>query len=71
MTKGTKRKADSVDPKLIKSNEEIEQMGLCYYCDRHFPDLKALQDHLKSKHLYCQVSRPHSSFSYTLANFAL
>lgn len=45
-----KRKRDT------KTLEEIEEMCFCYYCEREFLDNKSLQDHMKSKHLQCQVS---------------
>lgn len=32
------------------------ERNFCFYCDKVCVDLKALQDHMKAKHLQCQVS---------------
>lgn len=47
-----------------KTLEELEAMCFCYYCEREFLDNKSLQDHMKSKHLQCQVSSPNSSTTH-------
>ena len=57
-----------------KTEEEYMQQVFCYYCLLRYPDLKALQDHQKSKHLQCQVShlqsRPPTRCTSHLAQYS-